>query len=452
MKYYIITYGCQMNHSDSERIAAFLESIGYHPSKNEKEADLIVINTCSVRQSAVDRVYGKIKNFSSNKNNKLRPKIILTGCILPSDKKKLKNKADFVLNIKNLPKWKNYLLPKPISNNKDITGCKYLEIKPKHQNNYSVYIPISTGCNNACSYCAVPYTRGSLACRDYKQILKEVKYAVNKLGTKEIWLLGQNVNDYNFIIKEKGLKFKKEKKLNKKTENRVINFADLLKMINDIPGNFWIRFTSPHPKNFSDELIKTMAKCKKITPYLNLPVQSGDSEILKKMNRLYSIENYKKLVKKIRKAFNKYRKGVEKNITLSTDIIVGFPGETKKQFENTVKLFKEIKFDMAYIAEYSPRAGTAAFKLKDNVSKKEKERRRKILTEILKKTALEKNKKYIGKTIEVLPEKIKNGFLIGKSKTYKTVKFKGNQNLIGIFVKVKITDALTWGLKGELYY
>jgi tRNA-2-methylthio-N6-dimethylallyladenosine synthase len=221
-------------------------------------------------------------------------------------------------------------------------------------------------------------------------------------------------------------------------------------MVNDIPGDFWIRFTSPHPKNFSDELIETMAKCQKVTPYLNLPVQSGDDEILKKMNRNYTIKEYKNLIEKIRKAFKKYRKGLEREVAISTDVIAGFPGETEKNFQNTVKLFEEIRFDMGYIAKYSPRPGTVAEKMEDNVPKEEKERRWEILTEILKETALEKNKTFIGKEIEILPEEFKKGFLIGKSRHYKTVKFKGNKNLIGKFVKVKIIDALPWGLKGIL--
>ena len=185
-----------------------------------------------------------------------------------------------------------------------------------------------------------------------------------------------------------------------------------------------------------------MAECEKVTPYLNLPVQSGDNEILKKMNRNYTIKHYKNLIKKIRKRIP--------DITLSTDIIVGFPGETKKQFENTVRLFKEIKFDMAYISQYSPRPGTAAAKMQDNISKVEKRKREKILTEVLKKIAISKNKKYIGKIIKVLPTKYKNSFLIGKSFHYKTVKCEGSKDLIGKFIRVKITETQPWGLKGEI--
>jgi len=211
-------------------------------------------------------------------------------------------------------------------------------------------------------------------------------------------------------------------------------------MVNNISGDFWIRFTSSNPKDFSDELIDVMVKCKKITPYLNLPVQSGNNEILKKMNRKYTIEKYKEIVKKIKKKIP--------HIILSTDIIVGFPGETKKQFNDTAKILKHVKFDMAYINQYSPRPETLARKMEDNVSKKEKKERWKILNEILKQGALENNKKYIGKTIKILPVEWKNGFLFGKSFDYKSVKIKGPKKLLGKFVKVKIINATPWGLRG----
>ncbi|MGB2762736.1 MAG: MiaB/RimO family radical SAM methylthiotransferase, partial [Minisyncoccales bacterium] len=283
-------------------------------------------------------------------------------------------------------------------------------MKPKYTTKFSAYVPIIIGCNNFCSYCVVPYTRGPEISRPAGDIIKEVKSSV-KQGYKEIWLLGENVNSY------------------KNPKHQIpINFANLLRMINDIPGDFWIRFTSSHPKDFSDELIKTIVKSKKITPYISLPIQSGDNEILKKMNRPYTVRDYKNLVKKIREKIP--------NVTLSTDIIVGFPGETKKQFKNTIKLFKEIKFDMVYISQYSPRSGTIAYKMKDTVSHQEKEKRDKVLTEVLKKTALKNNKKYIGKIVEVLPaspdsrasrggpEYERKGWIIGKTREYKTIKFQ----------------------------
>ncbi|PIP24923.1 MAG: tRNA (N6-isopentenyl adenosine(37)-C2)-methylthiotransferase MiaB [Candidatus Nealsonbacteria bacterium CG23_combo_of_CG06-09_8_20_14_all_36_12] len=340
-KYWVITFGCQMNKSDSERIATVLENIGYKNASNINEADLIVVNMCSVRQSAVDRVYGLIPKFRKLREKNPNLKTILTGCVLKKDKPKFAKGFDQILKFKDL-----------------------FQYQPKYQNKPVVFIPISNGCNWACAYCVVPFTRGRLICRDHKEILKELKNVI-KNGVREIWLLGQNVNRYRSIS-------------NLKSQNsKVINFAKLLKMVSDVPGDFQIRFMSPHPADFTDELIDVIAQSKKIAKYLNLPVQSGDNQILKAMNRPYTVEQYKNLVKKIRKKIPE--------INLSTDVIVGFPGETKKQFENTVKLFKEIKFDYAYIAKYSPRSGTAAFKMKDNVPLEEKKQREKILMEIIKK-------------------------------------------------------------------
>ena len=365
-KYFIVTYGCQMNKSDSERIATILEGKGYKKSSKINEADLIVVNMCSVRQSAVDRVYGLIPKFEKLREKNPKLKTTLTGCILKEDKKKFAKNFDLILDVKYLSNWPNILVPN--SHDRANYGYRsYLTIEPKYQNNFSAFIPISNGCNNACVYCVVPFTRGPLVCRDQREILKEVKNSVQKGlnpirnaisdGAREIWLLGQNVNDYQ------------------SPTDTSINFAKLLKMVNDIPGDFKFFFVSPHPKNFSDELIDTLAKCKKFGKYFNLPVQSGDDKILKRMNRNYTVKEYKNLVKKIRKKIPE--------IKLSTDVIVGFPGETEKQFQNTVKLFKEIKFNWAYIAKYSPRPGTAAFKLKDNIPLEEKKRREKILRELL---------------------------------------------------------------------
>ena len=421
MKYFIITFGCQMNKSDSERIASVLESAGYKSALKIDEADLIVVNMCSVRKSAADRAYGVLPKFEklkikkdSSGSKQQNLKTVLTGCVLKKDRKKFTEKFDFILDVKNLSKW-----PEILGSNPPPKTDNYLKIEPKYSNNFSAFVPIMTGCNNFCAYCVVPYARGSEVSRPAEEIICEVGNLI-KRGYKEIWLLGQNVNSYNSI-----------------------SFSQLLKKINDIPGEFWIRFTSSHPKDFSDELIEVMADCKKVTEYLNLPVQSGDNEILKKMNRPYTIEYYKNLVKKIRKKIP--------DIALSTDIIVGFPGETEKQFENTIKLFKEIKFDMAYIVKYSPRPGTAAAKMEDAVPQKERDRREKVLTEILKKTALENNKKYINEEVKVLVEKQKApGSWIAKTRTHKNVQFESKENLLGQFVKIKITNALPWGLKGEI--
>lgn len=394
-KYHIIVFGCQMNISDAERVAAVLENAKYKKTQNINEADLICVVMCSIRQSAVDRVHGLVEKFKALRKKNPQLKTILTGCILKKDKKIFVEGFNEVLDIKNF----------------------YLDIAPKYFSKFSANVPIMTGCNNFCSYCVVPYTREREVSRPEKEIISEVKNLVKK-GYKEIWLLGQNVNSYK------------------------PNFAELLRMINKIPGNFWVRYTSSHPKDFKQDVIDAMAERGHISPYLNLPVQSGDNKVLKNMNRHYTIKEYKDKIKKLRKAIE--------DIAISTDIIVGFPGETKKQFENTARLFRDVKYDMAYINKYSPRAGTIAAKLKDNVSWKEKKRREKVLTDILKQTALEHNKKLVGKEMLVLFNENRGENYFGKNEHYKTIRVKSNKNLLGKFVKVKITKSGSFTLEGKI--
>ena len=350
MKYHVITFGCQMNTADSAKISAVLAKTGQE-TKNMDEADLVVVNMCSVRQSAVDRVHWIAQKIQKLKAKRYNLKAILTGCVLPKDKKQFEKSFGYILNISEAISF----LERELAPRAERGG-------PPARKNLSPsevgYVTIMNGCNNFCSYCVVPYTRGREVSRPAKEIIKEVKNLV-KNGSKEIWLLGQNVNSYSNVLEN----------------NRIVNFPNLLKMVNDIPGKFELNFTSSHPKDFSDELIATMIECEKLSKKLNLPIQSGDDEVLKRMNRPYTIAQYKNLVKRIRKAIP--------DILLSTDVIVGFPGETKKQFNNTVKTFKEIGFSLAFINKYSPRAGTAAFKMKDNVPWPEKKRREKILIDLI---------------------------------------------------------------------
>ncbi len=307
MRYFIFTYGCQANYADSERIARRLEKMGYTKTGQIKKADLIVLNACSVRQSAMDRVYSKINRFKNKK-------IILAGCVLPEDRKKLKSKVSEI--------WH---------------PDEYFENMPLHSNSSSAFIPIMTGCNNFCTYCAVPYTRGREKSRPAHEIINEVKKLI-KNGCKEIWLLGQNVNSYSgkFDFSSIGLAVGSFSKNKIKAREEKSNFPLLLKMINNLPGDFQIKLLTSHPKDMSDELIKVIAECSKISKEIHLPLQSGDNTILKKMNRKYTIDHYKNLIKKIRQKIP--------NAKISTDIIVGFSGETKKQFENTAKAMRDIKF------------------------------------------------------------------------------------------------------------
>jgi len=335
-----------MNVSDSERIATILEKQGYCQS-DEKVADLIIVNACSVRQKAVDRIWGKTKIWQS-----LNKKILITGCVLPADLKKFAQKGIRFVLIKNLLNLKNILQKRSnILQNVGGSDNNYFKIKPKHEKDNDIaYVPIMTGCDNFCSYCAVPYTRGREISRKLEDIIVETKEAVRS-GCKEILLLGQNVNSYQY------------------------GFAKLLKTIDKVKGNFKFNFISSNPHDMTDEIINVIAKLKKWPRKLHLPLQSGDDEILKKMSRKYTSGQYLALISKIKYQIS--------NIKLTTDIIVGFPSETKEQFNNTVKLCKKIKFDKAYIAQYSPRPGTAAAKLKDDVSAAEKKRRWQVLEKLI---------------------------------------------------------------------
>jgi len=353
--YHIVTIGCQMNKSDSERLAAVLEKQGYKKTGDKYQADLVVINTCGVRQSAEDRAYGLIPRI---KKENFKAKIILTGCLVGrvDVKCRLKEYVNVWLPIGQMTNDKfpmTKIPPTPF-----VKGEKcddYLKIKPKYNSKFSAFVPIGNGCNNFCSYCVVPYARGREVWRPAKDIINEVKCLV-KRRYKEIILIAQNVNSYKSQIPP-----------NPPLSRGEIDFADLLKMVNNIKGNFHIKFATSHPKDMSDKLIKTMADCSKVLKEIHLPAQSGDNQVLKKMNRKYTVGHYKKIIKKIRRLMPR--------VLISTDIIVGFPGETRKQFNNTVKLFKEIKFNQAFIARYSPRPGTAAYKLKDDVTPTEKQKR-----------------------------------------------------------------------------
>jgi len=316
MKYHIAIFGCQFNKADGERISQLLKKKGYKLSPIIKGADLVVILMCSVRQKSVD----KVKNQIIRLRNK---KIILTGCVLESDKKMFEKMGVEIKKFADLEKFP------PVSG----------------------LITIGKGCNNFCSYCVVPYTRGREKYRSQAVIIKEAKILI-KNKVKEITLVAQNVNSYP-------------------------KFTGLLQKITNLPGEFEVKFLTNHPKDFSDKLIAEMAKNPKIIKYVHLPFQAGDNAILKKMNRHYTRQDYLKLIAKIKKKMPE--------VVITTDIIVGFPGETKQQFTKTLEVMKKVGFKQAFVAKYSPRAGTAAFHLKDNVPMEEKKRREQILLNLISK-------------------------------------------------------------------
>ena len=467
-----------MNKNDSERIVGLLLSLGMSHVVKAEEADLIIVNTCSVRQTAEERVTGFFHNWKELKKKNPLLIIAITGCMPGRDKDgKIKKKykdVDLWFGIDalpQLPKWLEGLGLDCHSERSPQGGVEesigdYLQIIPRRDNHSSVFVSIQTGCNNFCTYCVVPSARGRERNRPMKDVLTEIKNAV-KNGAKEIILLGQVVNNYQITDKEII-----------STDNPFKDsFASLLWEINQIPGEFRVHFTAADPQYFSDEQIEALKLPKQVN-YLHLPVQSGDNEILRKMNRKYTREQYIEIVKKIRKA--------KPDIALGTDIIVGFCGETGDQFQNTFDLYKQCDFDISFHAMYSERSGTAAAKaFKDDVSHAEKKRRWDILQEYMEKRTLEKNQKYVGKTLRVLvdrrealsfviPTEVEGSLkqsrrdssapppaggsarndnmsvCFGSSDELKLAQFLGTPEMVGTFQKIKITQALAWVMRGTL--
>ena len=423
-KYHIITIGCAMNFSDSERMASFLDSLDYQETSIRKEADLIVINTCGVKQTSESRVYGLVPRL---KKDNPAVKVVVTGCVSdrPDVQRRMKQ-VDLWLPVKDMTKLAEFLQVTSL----DLPDS-YLKIAPKYNSKISAQIPIGTGCDNFCSYCVVPYARGREVYRAADEIVAEVRSALMQ-GVREINLIAQNVNSYH------------DKSLVTSHESRVIAFPELLRMVNDLPGDFWIRFVSSHPKDMSDDLILAMAECDKVCKHIHLPVQAGDDEVLTRMNRKYTAEHYRNLLTKIRTAVPE--------ISITTDIIIGYPSESAEQFTNTLELARWARFDNIYIGKYSPRPFTAAYKLKDDVTQKEKREREELLLNVLKKTAADNHQRYLNKETIVLVEEKSKGLFFGRisNNTFVKILTKTDLDLVGQFVKVKIVEARDFGMDGEL--
>ncbi|MBC7189547.1 tRNA (N6-isopentenyl adenosine(37)-C2)-methylthiotransferase MiaB [Candidatus Aerophobetes bacterium] len=431
---YIKTYGCQMNEYDSEVIAGLLFDKGYRLSYNLESADLIVVNTCYVREKVKQKVLsflGELKKIKEKKD----VIIGIGGCLVQKDPQEIAKRAPFVdflfgtLNLHRLPlileKLKTYREKLPLI---EVEEDKNLpdSLPVLRKKNFSCFIPVIRGCNNFCSYCNVPYVRGREKSRPLPIILEEVKEAVKK-GAKEVVLLGQNVNSYGKDLPEK------------------VDFAHLLSEVNKIEGVKWIRFLTSHPKDISERLIRKIAELEKVCEHLHLPLQSGSNRILKLMRRGYTREKYLEIVEKVREAVP--------DITITTDIIVGFPGEEEKDFEDTLDMIRKVKFDGAFTFEFSPLPGTLASSLEKQVPREVKRRRLRELIKLQQEILEEKNKELVGKVEEVLVEDVspKNEKeLQGKTRGAKTVVFPADKTLIGNFVKVRIEKAGCWALRGKL--
>lgn len=356
MEYYIWTIGCQYNEWDGARIRYILDSLDFQEVKKLEEAEIIIVLACAVRQTAVDRILGRVNTLRKKllSSGNCMPTIIVTGCVLENDKKKFREK-----DLKIIPAGDYKTLIKSIDPYKKILPSA-LDISRSN----SRYIPIMTGCNNFCSYCAVPYTRGREKSRPIKEILNDAKKIIEK-GEKNIILLGQNVNSFRISNNELRVIGKKD-------------FSILLEKLNALPGDFKISFTSNHPKDMTEDIVEAVAILPKIKKEIHLPLQSGSNKILKAMNRPYTKEKYLSIVKQIRKCEKKY----DIEIDILTDVIVGFPGETEKDFQETVNIFKKVGYKQAFVNKYSPRVGTAAYKLGDPIPWSEKQRRWRILNDI----------------------------------------------------------------------
>ena len=429
----ILTYGCQMNVADSERMSMQLKTIGYENVEDINDADLILINTCCVRETAEDRVYGKIGEIKHLKRK--NPQLIfgITGCMAQKEGDKLISRAphiDFVLGtgrvaeliniVQNLETVQSHIVDTSDVSGKipDVTDYKL------RSTNYSQYVPIMYGCNNFCTYCIVPYVRGRERSRLPDEIITEVKAAV-KAGAVEITLLGQNVNSYG-------------------KDHKLANFAELLAAVDKVDGLKRLRFMTSHPKDLSDEVIKTISNGQHICEHIHLPVQYGSDRILKKMNRIYTVEKYRQLVQKIREQIQ--------NVSITTDLIVGFPSETDDDFNETLDFLREIKFDAAYTFIYSKRSGTPAATFDEQVDDKVKHERLQKLMDVQNAVSLEINERLAGEVVEVLVEgasKTDETIYTGRTRTNKLVLFEHGGECAGDFINVQITQPKTWLLKGK---
>ena len=436
--FFIQTFGCQMNEHDSEIMAGMLIKKGYVPAADRKDANIVLFNTCSIRDNADKRFFGTLGQLKKKKMAEGENfTVCVTGCMMQQQHviDTLKQKypwVDVIIGTHNIHELPDLLDNLYKEKKKQLSvwpeGGDIVEGLPsKRLYKHKAYVNITFGCNNFCTYCIVPYTRGRERSRRPEDIIKEI-CCLAQDGVKEVMLLGQNVNSYRG-----------------EGADKVWDFSDLIRAVNDIDGIERIRFMTSHPKDLSDKLIDCFRDCSKLCHYFHLPVQSGSSEVLKRMNRRYDRERYLELVRKLRE--------VDPDMAISTDIIVGFPGETEEQFEDTLNLCQEVGYDSAFTFLYSIRKGTPAEKYDDQVPESIKHERFNRLCDEINSTSAVKNAAYVGRVLDVLcdgPSKRNSRSLSGRTDTFKLVNFKGDPELMGKIVKVRITSSNTFSLEGEL--
>ena len=444
LKYYILTMGCQLNENDSEKLCGMIEEMGYKQTDKYQEADLVLFNTCCVRENAEDKLFGKLGELKRIKEQR-GTIIAIGGCMM--QEKHITDKihesysyTDIIFGthtLQNFPEdlYNTILSKKKMQDVIDIDGEVYEGLPIKRTSNIKASVTIMYGCNNFCTYCIVPYVRGRERSRHPKDILEEVEQLA-KEGYKEITLLGQNVNSYLRAEKwkENGIDY-----------NGINSFATLLRAINKIEGIERIRFVSPHPKDFTDDVIDAIADCEKVCKLVHLPLQSGSTNVLKIMNRKYTKEQYLKLVEKM--------KAKIPNLTLSTDIIVGFAGETEEDFEDTLDVVRKVCFEQVYMFIYSRRVGTPGDKMENQVPEEIKHSRFDRLKELVESQIAENNQKYVGTLQRVLvegPSKNNPDLLTGRTDSNKVVIFWGTPDLKDKIIDLKIVSEHMWYLKGEI--
>lgn len=445
--YYILTMGCQLNENDSEKLCGMLEKMNYTKTEELQNADLVIFNTCCVRENAEEKLFGKLGEVKKLREQK-GTIIAIGGCMMQEEhiveKIKKSYQYDVIFGTHTLHKFPQDLYDALMENKRindviDIDGEIIEGLPIKRDDSIRASVTIMNGCNNFCSYCIVPYVRGRERSRNPQDILNEIE-DLAKQGYKEITLLGQNVNSYMVVENQKA-----KQKGEEPNESAVNTFAKLLKEVNKIEGIEKIRFVSPHPKDFTDDVIEAIAECEKVSKLVHLPLQSGSTEVLKVMNRKYTKEQYLTLVEKMKEKIP--------NVKFSTDIIVGFPGETESDFEDTLDVVRKVNFEQIFMFIYSRRVGTPGDKMENQIPEEVKHERFERLKKLYEDNISKNNQLYIGKIEKILVEgtsKNNEKMLTGRTDSNKVVVFEGTQDLIGKMLSVKIVSEHMWYLKGEI--
>lgn len=433
--FFIETYGCQMNEHDSEKLHGMLRLMGYTEGSTLFDADLVIINTCCVRENAETRVYGNLGHLKPLKKQRMDFTIALCGCMMQQPQvveqiKERYSQVDLIFGTHNLPIFPELLLKtfdsaSPIIDVWQSEGAIIEGLPSVRKTGVKAYVDIMYGCNNYCTYCIVPYTRGRERSRSVEAILSEVRRLVSE-GVREVTLLGQNVNSYGIGLEE------------------VADFSDLIREVNGIEGLERIRFMTNHPKDVPDRLIEAMAQCSRVCKQIHLPIQAGTDRLLKAMNRYYTIQEYLDVITKLR--------AVMPDITITTDIIVGFPGETEDDIDNLIAVAHHVRFDSAFTFLYSPRTGTPAANMKDQIPEELKHQRFERVLKTFNDIVVEKNREMDGKTVDVLVESCSSKnpeILTGRDEGNHIVNFKGRPEDLGRMVKVRITEPKSFSLFGE---